>query len=232
MLIPLCVSKDNAKIAHGAGARWNIELHAWTCGPGDLHTKQYNLLRPFVPRRFRPDLENPVIRPWMVPQSLWGKNLRAVIHKQDWDVVRKTAYRKYGHRCGVCGGQGPKWPVEADEAWDYDDANCHSTLKGVIALCPACHAIRHWGRTSIKGREEEDRALTWMMDLNRWSRRKAREVVDDAFAQWQQRSKVRWSIDYSWVTHAYGISLLNDAGERADRINRQIVDMAWETRGA
>lgn len=114
--ILLCVPKESAGIVREAGARWNAELGVWTCTIEGLRTEQYDLLHPFVPRRFRPDLEGPVIRPWMVPQSLWGKNLRAVLRKQDWDVVRKTAYQQAGHRCCVCGGRGPRWPVEADKA--------------------------------------------------------------------------------------------------------------------
>jgi hypothetical protein len=100
------------------------------------------------------------------------------------------------------------------------------------ALCPSCHAIRHWGRTSIKGRNAEDAALILMMELNGWSRQQAREIVDSAMAEWRRRSKVVWSIDYSWVTHVHGINLLGDAVTRADKANRQIVDMAYEARGA
>ena len=97
--IPLCVSKDTAKIAQNAGAIWNADERAWYCTFDDLQSDRYYVLRPFVPRRFRTDLDGPVIRPWMVPQSLWGKNLRAVLAKSNWDFVRKSAYQKSGYRC-------------------------------------------------------------------------------------------------------------------------------------
>lgn len=46
------------------------------------------------------------------------------------DRLRRQAYEQAGKRCRVCGGRGPQWPVEAGEAWDYEDATHTQTLKG------------------------------------------------------------------------------------------------------
>lgn len=151
--IALCVPFARKDEARRAGARWDTAERVWTCDLAQLKTEAYERLRPFVPRMYRPELDPPFIRPWMVPQTAWGRNLRAVLVKEDWDVVRKAAYQASGYRCRVCGGKGEEWPVEADEGWHYDDALRLQTLKGVIALCPDCHKVRHWGKTLIDGHE-------------------------------------------------------------------------------
>jgi hypothetical protein len=225
--IPLCVSYAKKDEARCAGARWDWEQQVWTCEPRLLATDAYARLLPFVPRMYQPDLAPPFIHPWMVPQTLWGKNLRNLLSKEDWDIVRRHAYAEAGNRCRVCGGRGPKWPVEADEAWDYDDATLTHTLKGVIALCPDCHGVQHWGKTMVDGREEE--AFAKMMAVNRWSRATAEKVVVLAFEQWEQRSTHTWRSDYSWVTRTHGIQLDPNGASRAEAANRDLIAKAYET---
>jgi hypothetical protein len=219
--IPLCVPFARKDEARRAGARWNKEGRVWTCDPALLATSSYARLRPFVPRMYRPDVVPPFIRPWMVPQTLWGKNLRALLPKEQWDVVRRHAYEAAGNRCRVCGGRGPQWPVEADEAWDYDDETRTQTLKGVIALCPDCHHIRHWGKTSVDGNEEE--ALQRLMMINGWSREVAEQAVEVAFEQWDRRSRHDWQSDYSWVTRVHGFQIDEGGMLRAEAANRDLV---------
>ncbi len=119
--IPLCVPFEDKDIVKSAGARWCPEEKLWYCTEAHLGGDSYNTLRRFVPRFYRHDLGEPVIRPWLVPQPLWGINLRSLLREDDWNIIRKDAYRKCGYRCVVCGEKGPEWPVEADEAWQYDD---------------------------------------------------------------------------------------------------------------
>ena len=86
----------------------------------------------------------------LVPQSSHFKNLRSDLKPNEWDLLRKDSYKKAGHRCEICGGKGPKWPVECHDIWDY--TNGVQTLKGLIALCPACHEVKHMGLAQLKGR--------------------------------------------------------------------------------
>lgn len=222
--IPLCVPFALKDEARRAGARWDRDQRVWTCEPGLLRSNAYEGLRPFVPRMYRPELRPPYIRPWMVPQTLWGRNLRALLSKEEWDVVRRHAYEAAGNRCRVCGGRGPQWPVEADEAWDYDDETRTQTLKGVIALCPDCHHVRHWGRMTIEGREEE--VIAWAMRINRWTRAAAEDAAAFAFDQWDRRSRHEWSSDYSWVTRVHGFRPDEHGERRAEAANRDLVEKA------
>ena len=141
--VPICVPYARRAEAKAAGAVWQIKERFWACDPSLLQTDAYRDLKPFVPRMYRPDLDGPALRPWLVPSPLWGKNLRAILSTEDWDRVRRHAYEEAGRRCRVCGGRGPKWPVEADEGFAYDDEALTHTLMGVIGLCPTCHEVRH-----------------------------------------------------------------------------------------
>lgn len=223
-MIPLCVPFSRKEEARQAGARWHLGERVWQCDRDLLSSPAYPGLRPFVPRMFRPELSAPFIRPWMVPQTVWGKNLRALLTRKQWDVVRRAAYEESGKRCIVCGGRGSEWPVEADEAWEYDDATNLQTLKSVIALFPPCHHVRHWGKSMVEGREEA--ALSHMMTVNGWSRHQARDAADAALAQWHDRSRVSWQSDYSWVARRHGFGI-DDAGiVRAERANVEVVALA------
>lgn len=222
--IPLCVPFSRKDEVKRAGARWRQEHRVWVCDRALLSSDVYSQLRPFVPRRYRPELKPPYIRPWMVPQTLWGKNLRSLLPKESWDVVRRHAYEQAGHRCRVCGGRGPQWPVEADEAWAYDDATLTQTLKGVIALCPDCHSVRHWGKSMVDGREEE--TLAHLMTINGWTRAQAEHAAEIAMTQWHERSRHEWKSDYSWVTRTHGF-VIDEAGmARAEVANHELVAVA------
>lgn len=200
--IPLCVSFERRSVAREAGAIFDGASKGWYC---DASLTRRPELSEFLPYRYRPDRSPPFIRPWMVPQPLWGMNLRALLAADDWKRIAKDARDRSGSRCRICGGRGPQWPVEADEGWAYDDRSRTQTLKGVIALCPDCHAVRHWGRTLTQG--HGDRALTWMARINGWTAAQAQNCVAAAMQQWQDRSRFDdWRCDISWATRIYGVT--------------------------
>jgi hypothetical protein len=44
------------------------------------------------------------------------------------------------------------------------------------------------------------------MTMNRWSRRQAQEHIDEAFAVWKERNKLRWiGTDLAWLIDTLGI---------------------------
>lgn len=85
----------------------------------------------------------------MVPDGCWYSNLRSLLSPRQWDAVRKKAYARAGGRCMICGA--PSKRLEAHEQWEYDEKNAVQRLKNIIAVCPACHAVIHIGRTQLKG---------------------------------------------------------------------------------
>jgi hypothetical protein len=138
----------------------------------------------------------------LVPKSSWGNNLRseANLSKEAWDKLRKSSYKKAGYRCEVCKGQGPKWPVECHEIWDYDDEKGVQTLKGLVSLCPICHKAKHLGRTlSVEPEEIKTEVLLKIMDLNSFTEEQLEEYIISVFDKWQERSSKSWALDLTWL---------------------------------
>lgn len=220
--IPLHVAKWLESDAQNAGALWDEDSKAWYCDRALLTSTEYPSLKPFVPRMYRHNANFPVLRPFIVPQTLWGHNLRSTLESDAWHIIRQHICAKYGYRCMVCGRAGSKSPVKADDIWEYDDENHSTTLKSIIPLCPNCHAIRHWGENSLVGKKTED-ILAHIMFVNRLSRYDAERIVIEAITTWEQRSNYNdWSIDYSWVVDTYQVSLNESAIANINRTNKEI----------
>ena len=138
----------------------------------------------------------------LVPKTCWYSNVRSEVETNQWDVLRKQCYRNAGHKCEICGGTGPKWPVECHEIWEYDDVNRVQTLHGLIALCPSCHQVTHIGLAGIQG--NYDKAVKHLMTVNEWDYDGAAMYVDDAFFIWSKRSKHDWTLDITWLENENG----------------------------
>jgi hypothetical protein len=65
----------------------------------------------------------------------------------------------------------------------------------MIALCPACHEVKHLGLAGLKGRGEV--ASAHLAKVNGWTADLAARYVDEAFAIWRTRSSKAWSLDVS-----------------------------------
>lgn len=177
---------------------------------------------PYLPARHNPNIPGPWLLPNLVPQPLWGRNLRALLAPKQWDRLRTDVYDSCGNRCTICGMTGRKWPVEADEVWHYDDATNTQYLVSVVGLCPACHEVRHWGRSVARGHSA--RALSHLAGVNRWSMIQAREEVDRALALWRQRNEREWTSDYYKMASGwFGYWIEDDGYDRADEANRRLI---------
>jgi hypothetical protein len=102
----------------------------------------------------------------LVPETAWFRNLRSEISGEAWDKIRKDCYKNAGYVCEICGGVGQRHPVECHEIWEYDDGDKRQILRGVIALCPSCHEVKHIGLTQMRG--GLDRAVSHMAEVNGW----------------------------------------------------------------
>lgn len=91
----------------------------------------------------------------LVPRTCWFDNVRSAVSSSDWKRLRQQTARTAGWKCQVCGGKGPRWPVECHEIWHYDDDRQYQTLTGLIALCPSCHEVKHIGFSELRGKKDE-----------------------------------------------------------------------------
>lgn len=133
----------------------------------------------------------------LVPKTCHFKNVRSEVTTQSWDKLRKECYAKAGHLCEICGGRGSAHPVECHEIWHYDDKNHIQKLTGLIALCPACHEVKHMGLAQIKGHYE--RAVNHFAEVNGFTIQEAKEHIFSAFAKYAERSEFQWKLDISWL---------------------------------
>ncbi len=139
----------------------------------------------------------------LVPKTSWYSNLRSELTKGEWEIIKKKTREKSGSKCEICGGVGPKWPVECHEIWEYDDKDCIQSLKAVQALCPNCHQCKHFGLAEMKG--HYNKALKHLAKVNNITLEEAGDYVEASFAIWEERSRKKWNLDIDLVE-----GLLND----------------------
>ena len=139
----------------------------------------------------------------MVPEECWYSNLRSVLKPADWDIVRKDAYARAGGRCSICGRPAR---LEAHEKWGYDDERALQKLEDVIALCHACHEVKHISRTQLMGRGME--AMEHFMRVNKCSQMDFHAALAEANEEYLRRNKVEgWVTDISWLHDNHNIKL-------------------------
>jgi hypothetical protein len=103
----------------------------------------------------------------LVPKTSWYNNVRALVDELGWDRIRRQVYRQAEYRCEICGGRGPEHPVECHEVWRYDDRTRTQMLVRMIALCPACHQVKHIGLANVKGKGAQARGH--LARVNGWT---------------------------------------------------------------
>ena len=140
----------------------------------------------------------------LVPKTCFYKNLRLNLKKSDWNKLKKEIYIKAEYVCEICQGVGKRHPVECHEIWDYNESTGIQTLKGLIALCSACHEVKHFGYATVRNRG--DIVLRHFMKINKLNRQVAIDYVNEQFEIWQRRSCMKWKQDLSWLDNK-GITL-------------------------
>jgi len=137
----------------------------------------------------------------LVPESCWYSIVRSNVCKSEWDKLRKATYQAANYRCEICGGTGSKHPVECHEVWHYDDEHHIQKLERMIALCPACHEVKHMGLANVRGRGEI--AREHLKKVNGWSMKQTNDYVRQCFQVWQERSQYEWKLDISYLKQCY-----------------------------
>lgn len=142
-------------------------------------------------------MTNPKLTIELVPKTSWFNNMRLVLSKEDWDLVRRAAYRRQGYCCGICKATGR---LNCHEIWSYNDTYHIQTLDGYIALCDMCHHVKHIGYASVlasKGKLNYQKVLEHMAKVNKWSIYQCHQYIDKALEIYQKRSQHEWVVDLS-----------------------------------
>lgn len=132
----------------------------------------------------------------LVPDSCWYSNLRSILSKKQWDVVRREAYARANGRCMICGRKATR--LEAHERWRYDTDTCTQVLDDVIAVCRSCHSVIHIGRTQLLG--DEEKAIKHFCYVNGCGYPDYIKALGAANARHAELNRVgEWKLDLSYL---------------------------------
>jgi hypothetical protein len=152
----------------------------------------------------------------LVPEPLWGVNLRSNLTQTQWKRVRQEAIaRGVGD---ICKAGGAGLPLHAHERWAYDDTGAVARLTGVGSVCRACHAVAHFRATQRIAAEKGyasmvDDAIAHSCRVNGVVRKAFRAHSAAAFALHEQRNAREWAVDWG----AFAGQVADVAPKRAAR---------------
>jgi 5-methylcytosine-specific restriction endonuclease McrA len=133
----------------------------------------------------------------LIPKTCHYSNVRTMVTTKEWDKIRFIAYEKAKHKCQICNeigkNQGFRHNLECHEIWEYNEKTLTQKLSGVIALCPLCHQVKHIGRAIAMGRGTK--TYEHMAKVNKWTLNEIQQHVDEAFLEYNLRSKHEWELD-------------------------------------
>lgn len=133
----------------------------------------------------------------LVPKTSWYQNVRSHVSKEEWDKLKRLTFSRAGYRCEICGGRGRRWPVECHEIFVYNDEQHIQKLAGLLALCPACHEVKHIGLAGLRGKANQAKAH--LAKVNNWSLEDAELYIEGCFELWHRRSSHGWQLDLSYL---------------------------------
>ena len=142
-------------------------------------------------------LSKMILVPELIPRTSFFKNLRSMLSRKAWDEIRFKCYQDAGHCCEICHVKPKK--LDCHEIWEYDSEKGQQRLVGVVALCSACHEVKHIGLAQMRGRAKD--AMDHMMKVNNIDLETCCKLVDKAFEEWQIRNQQEWTLDVSWLEH-------------------------------
>lgn len=132
----------------------------------------------------------------LVPEERWHANLRSMLSQEQWDLIRKDAYRRAGYKCRICGRGNTR--LEAHEKWSYDERKGLQKLEDVLALCKDCHQVKHISRTQLIGRGND--AMEHFMRVNECTQSDFHAELGRANEEYIRRNKIEnWVTDISWL---------------------------------
>lgn len=127
----------------------------------------------------------------LLPKGAWGNDFSKTLSKKDWDILRNHAYAKANHRCVICGNKGGE--LDAHEVWDFDIGTKTQTLKDIIALCPACHGVKHMHNSERIGYRDSTKAH--FLKVNNCNQMVfAKHYAEQQFLFAERNKVLRWKV--------------------------------------
>jgi len=142
----------------------------------------------------------------LVPSTIWYANMYNYYQKSNqmkkWYELKQRLFETEGHRCWICGRENT-W-LEAHEFWEYDNYKRVQRLVAIHHLCNLCHKVKHIGlwlhsadgdKMLKKQRIKKEEIINHFCEVNNCSSADFHKHENEAFAQWEQRSRFQWKQD-------------------------------------
>jgi hypothetical protein len=134
----------------------------------------------------------------LVPRSCWCTNVRSNLTASAWQRLSRHVRTRVDHTCEACGETPPPRKLHAHERFSFDEQRNVQRLERLMALCAACHDATHIGHANVHGRSAA--AIDQLMRVNEWTRPQLDAHITDAYAVWERRSVMTWTLDLSILT--------------------------------
>jgi hypothetical protein len=137
----------------------------------------------------------------LIPEPLWGQNLRTRLGKAGWKKLRNAPTAQSNPGCAICGSLAP---LQGHEVWDYAETGNTgtATLRGVRFICQDCSSIHHFGRfqkllvTGVINPQEFQRVIEHALRVNGCDMATFRQHGREVKEAHDRRSKLSWTVDY------------------------------------
>jgi hypothetical protein len=144
-----------------------------------------------------------LLYPDLLPENVWGSNLRGIFSRIDWDRIRLPVCEAAENRCEVCGQPGfdPRTGrlrrPDCHELWSFEihDDRFVQRLSRLIALDADCHRVQHIGRAGAVG--EMELVCMQLKAVNTWSEVEIQLALANAEDRYRWRRKYEWDLDLS-----------------------------------
>jgi hypothetical protein len=180
----------------------------------------------------------------LMPEPLWGQNLRSNVvglGPGRWLKLSQQVRKRIG-KCSVCGRTER---LHGHEVWQYAERARSGTAKliDVSVICTICHSINHWGRISaliaagIMKPADGRRLIRHFVKINRcMSKASFERHRIKAFAEWRERNRKKWKIDWGpyapAITEAKAARALNRSRRQAAAARRSAAQNITTVAGA
>ena len=138
----------------------------------------------------------------MVPQALWGENLRKHLTHGSWNKLRVSQFEREPN-CEFCGSSPTGAARHAHEEWDYATTPSTAYLVKLRTICQMCHFVEHPGFVSVMVAQGKfkparlDDIKRHFCIVNSCKEADYRKHVEEARSKYEELARVTdWKIDF------------------------------------
>ena len=126
-----------------------------------------------------------------VPWESRRNTLANLLPPDQWNAIRRSAYRRGGYRCEACGRSDR---LHCHEVWHFNHSTGCQCLAGLQALCPLCHDTKHITFTHDEYRVRE--LLQHFAAVNRLTPEEAGACLEDARNLQRALDSRQWRVSF------------------------------------